>query len=143
MQKGVIHIAGIMGLLFLAASALPRVNRDIETRLKTELNAKLARQGLTGIEGHFSGQTLTLAYARNAIDLIDTDEVAQLSPRMAEAEGIARHLDGGLALPGGAPELWGPLTQVSVDQASINSLARQMEMRRSQARDDSSYGEAP
>lgn len=130
MQKGVIHIAGVVGLLCLAALTLPRADRDIEERLQSELSLALADRGLAGIEGHFEGQNLTLRYARNAIDTIDTDKAALLAPRMAEAEQIAERLRGGLNLPAGNAELWGPVTHIRVDQASINSLARQMEMRR-------------
>jgi len=134
MQKGVIHIAGVMGLLLLAALTLPRATRDIEGRLQSELDSDLAKRGLTGIEGHFEGQTLTLTYARNAIDAIGTEDASQLAPRMAEAAQIAEGLTGGLELPAGSAALWGPVTRISVDQTSINNLARQMEIRRSNAR---------
>jgi hypothetical protein len=134
MQKGVIHIAGVMGLLLLAALTLPRAGRDIEARLQSELDSDLARRGLTGIEGHFDGQNLTLTYARNAIDIIGTEDASQLAPRMAEAAQIAEGLTGGLDLPAGSAAFWGPVTRISVDQTSVNNLARQMEIRRSNAR---------
>jgi hypothetical protein len=44
----------------LAALTLPRATRDIEGRLQSELDSDLPKRGLTGIEGHFEGQTLTL-----------------------------------------------------------------------------------
>ncbi|MFT4074493.1 MAG: hypothetical protein QM647_03110 [Asticcacaulis sp.] len=126
-----IHIAGVVGLLFLAALTLPRADRHIEDRLQSELSLALTDRGLAGIEGHFDGQTLTLRYARNAIDTIDTDNASLLAPRMAEAQQIAERLTGGMKRPAGDAGLWGPVTHISVDEGSVDSLARQMEMRRS------------
>jgi len=101
-------------MVFLAALTLPRTGRTVEARLQTEMNFALADRGLTDIEAHMDGQTVTLAY--RPAEVADS---ARTSHHMALAITATQSLTGGLYDEYGRyGPIWGPVTCTRVAQSS-------------------------
>ncbi len=119
MKRGVIYIAGVMGLVFLAAFTLPRAGRAIEARLQTEMDFALADKGLDGIEARMDGQSVIFAYNP---DRAKPDDPALLAPRMTQAIMTAETLTGGLdGRQDSYGPVWGPVTRIRIDQSSLSA----------------------
>ena len=126
MKKAYIHAAGLCALALLAVATLPSAGRRLESRLQAELDTTLEAKGLTGIEAHFDGQAVDLGYGDDAIKVVHVDDPGALGPRMAWAVDTARDLEGGLYKGGRSGKLWGPVTRITINQPSIDSLSEQM-----------------
>lgn len=112
MKRGVIYIAGVVGLVYLAALALPRTGRTIEARLQTEMDFALADQGLNDIEAHMDGQTVTFTCRPEMADA----NRRITAHHMALAIMTAETLTGGLYdESGGYGPVWGPVTRIRAD----------------------------
>ena len=124
MKRGVIYIAGVMGLVLLAAFTLPRAGRTIEARLQTEMDFALDDKGLDDIVARMDGQTAIFTYSP---DTIESDDPAIRTPRqvaqhMTLALLTAETLTGGLyGGHGSYGPVWGPVTRTRIDPPSLTA----------------------
>jgi len=128
-RRTLIYAAGVVALAALAVTSLPQVARRIDTRLQTEAGKALTAHRMTGIEARIDGQTAELRYAPDAISAITDNDADALEPRMEQAVGVIHRLTGGLYDHGHSGRLWGPVTRITIDQGSIDTLGDQIEAR--------------
>ncbi|EGF91358.1 ompA family protein [Asticcacaulis biprosthecium C19] len=109
------------------ALALPRRAEGLETMLRSQVEQRLAAQGLGGFEVRMDGQATTLAYRDDGFgQTAASGESAR--DRMLRAVAVARGVTGGL------PEsqiygslLMGPVTRVRMDEGSVDLMQARLD----------------
>ncbi|CAM3258177.1 hypothetical protein [Asticcacaulis taihuensis] len=104
MKRGAIYFSGLVGLILLAALVLPRTSRAIEAHLQSEMDSTLAEKGLTDIEVHMDGQTVTFTCRSQSADEMKPCLAQDLKPAIEAAK----------TLPGGYGPLLGPVTRIRI-----------------------------
>lgn len=104
MKRGAIYFSGLVGLILLAALVLPRTSRAIEAHLQSEMDSALAEKGLTDIEVHMDGQTVTFTCR--------PPSGGEAAPCLAQ--DLKPAIEAAKTLPGGYGPLYGPVTRIRI-----------------------------